>query len=145
MKGVGKPCKGEPYARIEGGRLETEAPTTVTTVGRPDGKPREYRPWDLPPTTPPRLPPTLLRYGVSKATFGYLDQYAWHRVLRWLRKRHPRTKMAVLKRRYLPGWRPTADGVTMFDTQKVTVSRYRYRANNIPTPWARATTPGSAA
>lgn len=88
---------------------------------------------------------TYFRYGVSKATFGYLDQYVWHRVLRWLRKRHPRTKMAVLMRRYLPGWRPTADGVMMFDPQKVTVSRYRYRATNIPTPWARATPPGSAA
>jgi RNA-directed DNA polymerase len=88
---------------------------------------------------------TYFRYGVSKATFGYLDQYAWHRVVRWLRKRHPRTRMAVLIRRYLPGWQPTADGVTMFDPQKVTVSRYRYRANNIPTPWARATTSGSAA
>ena len=32
---------------------------------------------------------TYFRYGVSKATFGYLDQYTWHRVVRWLRKRHP--------------------------------------------------------
>jgi len=23
---------------------------------------------------------------VSKATFGYLDQYTWHRVVRWIRK-----------------------------------------------------------
>jgi len=44
------------------------------------------------------------RYGVSKATFGYLDQYTWHRVVRWIRKRHNRTKWAVLLRRYLPGW-----------------------------------------
>jgi RNA-directed DNA polymerase len=87
---------------------------------------------------------TYFRYGVSKATFGYLDQYTWHRVVRWLRKRHPRTKMAILKRRYLPGWRPTEDEVTLFQPQQVTVSRYRYRANNIPTPWARAI-PGSAA
>jgi RNA-directed DNA polymerase len=87
---------------------------------------------------------TYFRHGVSKATFGYLDQYTWHRVVRWLRKRHPRTKMVVLKRRYLPGWRPTEDGVTLFQPQAVTVSRYRYRANNIPTPWARAT-PESAA
>ena len=87
---------------------------------------------------------TYFRYGVSKATFGYLNQYTWHRVVRWLRKRHPRTKMAVLIRRYLPGWQPTEGGVKMFDPQKVTVSRYRYRANNIPAPWAR-TTPGSAA
>jgi RNA-directed DNA polymerase len=87
---------------------------------------------------------TYFRYGVSKGTFGYLDQYTWHRVVRWLRKRHPRTKMAVLKRRYLSGWRPTEDGVTLFQPQTVTVSRYRYRASNIPTPWARAA-PGSTA
>jgi RNA-directed DNA polymerase len=87
---------------------------------------------------------TYFRYGVSKATFGYLDQYTWHRVVRWLRKRHPRTKMATLKRRYLPGSRPTEDAVTLFQPQQVTVSRYRYRANNIPTPWARAK-PGPAA
>jgi hypothetical protein len=42
------------------------------------------------------------RYGVSKATFSYLDQYTWHRVVRWIRKRHNRTKWAVLLRRYLP-------------------------------------------
>ncbi|GAA2376942.1 group II intron maturase-specific domain-containing protein [Dactylosporangium salmoneum] len=87
---------------------------------------------------------TYFRHGVSKATFGYLDQYAWHRVVRWLRKRHPHTKMAVLIRRYLPGWRPTEGEATLFQPQQVTVSRYRYRANNIPTPWARAT-PGPAA
>ncbi len=84
---------------------------------------------------------TYFRYGVSKATFGYLDQYTWHRVVRWLRKRHPRTKWAALMRRHLPGWQPTEDGVTLFDPQKGTVSRYRYRATNIPAPWAR-TTPG---
>jgi RNA-directed DNA polymerase len=76
------------------------------------------------------------RHGVSKATFGYLDQYTWHRVVRWLRKRHNRTKWAVILRRYLPGWRPTEDGVTLFQPQTVTVSRYRYRAANIATPWA---------
>ena len=27
------------------------------------------------------------RHGVSKATFGYLDSYAWHRVTQWLLKR----------------------------------------------------------
>jgi RNA-directed DNA polymerase len=87
---------------------------------------------------------TYFRYGVSKATFGYLDQYTWRRVVRWLRKRHPRTKWAALMRRHLPGWQPTEDGVTLFDPQKVTVSRYRYRATNIPAPWAR-TTPGPTA
>ena len=31
---------------------------------------------------------TYFRHGVSKATFAYLDQYTWHRVVRWIRKRH---------------------------------------------------------
>jgi len=83
------------------------------------------------------------RYGVSKATFGYLDQYTWHRVVRWIRKRHNRTKWAVLLRRYLPGRGPTEDEVTLFDPQRVTVSRYRYRGDRIPSPWA-STTPGTA-
>ncbi len=84
------------------------------------------------------------RYGVSKATFGYLDQYTWHRVVRWIRKRHNRTKWEALLRRYLPGWRPTEGNVTLFQPQTVTVSRYRYRANNIATPWA-SRTPASIA
>jgi RNA-directed DNA polymerase len=86
---------------------------------------------------------TYFRHGVSKATFGYLDQYAWHRVARWIRKRHNRAKWDVLVRRCLPGWRPTEDAVTLFSPQQVTVSRYRYRAGNIPAPWA-GRTPGSA-
>ena len=57
---------------------------------------------------------TYFRHGVSKATFGYLDQYNWHRVVRWIRKRHNRTKWDVLYRRYLPRWRPVEDGVVLF-------------------------------
>ena len=82
---------------------------------------------------------TYFRHGVSAATFGYLDQYTWHRVVRWIRKRHNRTKWDVLLRRYLPGWRPVEDGVVLFQPQTVTVSRYRYRAANIPTPWPTRT------
>jgi len=82
---------------------------------------------------------TYFRHGVSKATFGYLDQYTWHRVVRWIRKRHHKAKWAVLLRRYLPQWRPTEDGVVLFQPQTVTVSRYRYRADNIATPWASRT------
>jgi Group II intron, maturase-specific domain len=78
---------------------------------------------------------TYFRHGVSKATFDYLDQYTWHRVVRWIRKRHNRTKWDALYRRYLPNWRPVEDGVVLFQPQTVTVSRYGYRANNIATPW----------
>jgi RNA-directed DNA polymerase len=78
------------------------------------------------------------RHGVSKATFGYLDAFAWHRVTAWLRKRHKGIRWKDLYRRYLtgrPGNRPAENGVTMFDTAQVTVTRYRWRADHIPTPW----------
>src|ERR671912_137535 len=39
---------------------------------------------------------TYFRHGVSKATFGYLDQYTWHRVVRWIRRRYRKTKWTVL-------------------------------------------------
>jgi RNA-directed DNA polymerase len=45
-----------------------------------------------------------------------------------------KAKWAVLLRRYLPQWRPSEDGVVLFQPQMVTVSRYRYRAANIATP-----------
>lgn len=81
---------------------------------------------------------TYFRHGVSKATFGYLDALAWRRVTRWLRKRHPRITWKDLFRRFLtgrPGNRPEENGILMFDTTQVEVTRYRWRANNIPTPW----------
>jgi RNA-directed DNA polymerase len=83
---------------------------------------------------------TYFRHGVSKATFAYLDQYTWHRVVRWIRKRHPRTKWDLLWRRYLPNRRPVEDGVELFQPQTVTVSRYRYRATNIRSPWPTRST-----
>ena len=78
------------------------------------------------------------RYGVSKATFHYLDAYVWRRVTAWLRKRHLGINWKELYRRYLtgrPGNRPAENGIVMFDTMQVEVTRYRWRANNIPTPW----------
>jgi RNA-directed DNA polymerase len=82
---------------------------------------------------------TYFKHGVSKATFSYLDEYAWRRVLRWIRRRYRKTKWAVLFRRFFHNWRPAEDGIELFQPQTVTVSRYRYRAANIPTPWAATT------
>lgn len=79
------------------------------------------------------------RHGVSAATFSYLSQFAWRRVTRWLRKRHPRINWKDLRRRFLtgtPGWRPAEDGIELFYPQQVEITRYRWRAANIPTPWA---------
>jgi RNA-directed DNA polymerase len=94
-----------------------------------------------------RLNPVLrgwcayFRHGVSSRTFGYLEAYAWRRILRWLRRRHPHSNWKTLRRAFLPGWLPTQDGVAMFRPSTVRVSRYRYRGHHIPTPWATATGP----
>jgi len=53
----------------------------------------------------------------------------------WLHKRHRRLSWKKLRRRYLPGWRPTEDGITLFDPATVRVTRYRFRGYKIPTPW----------
>jgi len=93
-----------------------------------------------------RLNPVLrgwtnyFQHGVSKATFNYLRQFAWQRVLRWLRHKHRRTSWAWLRRRYLPGWWPTEGAVTLFNPGGVTVTRYRYRGNRIATPWTSGLT-----
>lgn len=72
-----------------------------------------------------RLNPVLrgwcayFRHGVSKATFGYLDAFPWHRVTQWLLTRHKRITWADLYRRFLtgrPGNRPQENGIIMFDT-----------------------------
>ena len=91
-----------------------------------------------------RLNPVLrgwasyFRHGVSKATFDYLDAFSWRRVLCWLHHKHRRASWKWLRRRYLPGWRPTDGEVTLFNPASIAVTRYRYRGAQIPTPWTRA-------
>ena len=79
------------------------------------------------------------RYGVSKATFGYLRAFTWRRVVCWLRHKHHRASWKWLRRRYLPGWWPTEGEVRLFNPAAVVVTRYRYRANRIPSPWSSGT------
>jgi RNA-directed DNA polymerase len=81
---------------------------------------------------------SYFRHGCSKATFGYLHQFTWRRVVNWLRRKHRTLNWKQLRRRYLPMWWPTDGARTMFDTRKVPVTRYRYRGTNIPTPWQPA-------
>jgi len=98
-----------------------------------------------------RLNPTLrgwctyFRHGVCKRSFGYLDYFAFWRVVRWLRKRHLGLNMHTMARRYLPGWEISDGGIEMFRPRAVAIERYRYRATNIPTPWSTASTTGPAA
>ncbi len=81
---------------------------------------------------------TYFRHGVSSRTFGYVDHYAFWRIVGWLRKRHLRLNMHTLVRRFLPGWKIRAEGIEFFRTETVAIQRYRYRGTRIPTPWTSA-------
>jgi RNA-directed DNA polymerase len=81
------------------------------------------------------------KHAVCKHTLESLENFAWHRVIRWWKHLH-RWKWHDV-RRHLTGphgrWRrPSADGIELFNTAKVTVTRYRYRGSKIPSPWATA-------
>ena len=79
------------------------------------------------------------RYGVSKATFSAVDDYAWNRLMRWTRAKYAgksKLSMAEMRRRFCgAGWRFAYNGVVFTGASSVTVSRYRYRGSTIPTPW----------
>jgi len=79
------------------------------------------------------------RHAVCTHTLRHLQQFLWWRIVRWLKTRHRWRWTAV--RRHLTDhtgrWKPiSADGVTLFNLEKVGVTRYRYRGA-IPTPWAQ--------
>jgi RNA-directed DNA polymerase len=82
---------------------------------------------------------TYFRYGVSKQVFHSIDQHAWHRLMRWTRNKYAgknRLGMTELRRRFCDkGWRFAYNGVVFTGASSVTVTRYRYRGSNIPTPW----------
>jgi len=83
---------------------------------------------------------TYFRHGVSKRTFGYVDHFAFWRIVGWLKKRHLGLNMHTLVRRYLPGWEISDDGIEMFRPNRFAIERYRYRGTKIPTPWSSTTT-----
>ena len=76
------------------------------------------------------------RHAVSKRCFNYLDHYLWWRVVRWLRKKHPRLTWGQVKRRYWGRNWTSPDGTRLYWPGRVPVTRYRYRGHRIPTPWA---------
>ncbi|MGO9660582.1 MAG: group II intron maturase-specific domain-containing protein [Acidimicrobiales bacterium] len=89
----------------------------------------------------PRGWTAYFRHGVPRATFGYLSHYRWRRVVQWLRRKHRRATWRFLRSHYLAGrWWPEQDGISLFNPAAVPVTRYRYRAAAIPSPWERLTT-----
>jgi RNA-directed DNA polymerase len=82
------------------------------------------------------------RHAVAKHTFDTLAHFVWWRVVRLIKARR-RWRWRDVRRwlRTPHGWRPiSADGIELFDIASTTVSRYRRRSSNIPTPWTRAAT-----
>jgi RNA-directed DNA polymerase len=79
------------------------------------------------------------RHGVSKAVFSAIDSFTWLRLMRWIRRKFEgkhRLGMKDLRRRFCDkGWRFACNGVAFTGASSVAVTRYRYRGNNIPTPW----------
>jgi RNA-directed DNA polymerase len=75
------------------------------------------------------------RYGVSKRTFTYLANWAWWRMIYWIRRKHPHMRWKHVRRRYYGAGNITEDGVTLFDPAYVQVTRYRFRGAQICIPF----------
>jgi RNA-directed DNA polymerase len=75
------------------------------------------------------------RHAVAKRTFSYLGYYAWWRVGRWLRKKHPRLTWKQINRRYTKDGSFHHQGIALLNPASISVTRYRYRGSKIPTPW----------
>jgi RNA-directed DNA polymerase len=75
------------------------------------------------------------RHAAAKRTFDYLGYYAWWRVGRWLRKKHPRMTWKQIERRYTSEGTFQEKGIVLFNPGSVSVIRYRYRGARIPNPW----------
>ena len=77
------------------------------------------------------------KHAVAKSTFSKLDAFTWWRLANMLRARHG-WSWGQLRRHLTTAtgrWLIAADGVEYFRIEGVTVSRYAYRGNKIPTPW----------
>jgi RNA-directed DNA polymerase len=79
------------------------------------------------------------RHRSSSKTFCYLSSFTWWRVWSWLRHKHPKATVKQLRRRYLRGWWPEQDEVTLFSPASIAIVRYLYRGAVTPSPWATQT------
>lgn len=78
------------------------------------------------------------RYTAAKRTFSYLGYYAWWRVIRWLRKKHPRMNWGQMRRRYFGKDAIRAGNFVLYNPATMRVLRYGYRGKCIQTPWSEA-------
>lgn len=84
------------------------------------------------------------RHAVAKRLFAAIDNFTWHRIMRWLRRKYEgkhRLGMPEMRRRFCDrGWRFAWNGIVFTGAARVKVTRYRYRGYTIPTPWTPAPT-----
>ncbi len=80
------------------------------------------------------------KHAVAKWTFSKLDAFTFWRLVHMLRARHGWSWGQLRRHLRTPTgqWQIAADGIEYFRIQGVTVSRYAYRGNKIPTPWPLA-------
>ena len=79
---------------------------------------------------------TYFRYDAAKRTFAYVDHFVWWRVMRWLRKKHPKRTWRYLRKRYCGGrWDLQMGRLALFRAHLVKVERYRSRGQRILLPW----------
>ena len=75
------------------------------------------------------------RFAAASQTFSYVGHYAWWRVGRWLRKKHPGMTWRQLERRYQVIGKPQEKGMVLYNPGAMRIVRYRYRGSKIVTPW----------
>ncbi|WP_373235240.1 group II intron reverse transcriptase/maturase [Mycobacterium marinum] len=81
------------------------------------------------------------KHAIAQRTFENLHRFTWWRIVRMMRTRHRWRWTDV--RRWLTDltgrWHSiSADGIKLFNPATIPIRRYRYRGNNIPSPWAAA-------
>jgi RNA-directed DNA polymerase len=80
------------------------------------------------------------KHAVCKHTLNHLENFVWHRVIRWWMRLH-RWRWNDVRRRLVGPrgrWsRPAVDGIELFNIASVSVTRYRYRGVKIPNPYRR--------
>ncbi|MEV4183762.1 group II intron reverse transcriptase/maturase [Streptosporangium canum] len=85
---------------------------------------------------------TYFKHAVAQRTFDSLDHFTWCRLIRMLIMRH-RWRWKDVRRRFVTPtgqWRPIAAGeIELKRTAAITITRYRYRGNTIPSPWVPGT------
>jgi len=83
---------------------------------------------------------SYFRHAAAKRTLDYLGYYAWWRVGRWLRKKHPRMTWKQINRRYAGKDGIQERGIVLYNPGSMRVTRYRYRGARIPNSWTIAPT-----